>query len=87
MQLHGNAALTPNQRLRLARRVVEQGWSLGEAAEAAEVSGRTARKWVERYRAEEEAGLVGSLLGPRGSTPMPLRRIASRRSPRCGGCG
>ena len=66
MQLHGNAALTPNQRLRLARRVVEQGWSLGEAAEAAEVSGRTARKWVERYRAEEEAGLLDRSSAPEG---------------------
>jgi hypothetical protein len=48
MQLHGNAGLTPNGRLRLARRVVEESWSLGEAAAAAEVSERTARKWVDR---------------------------------------
>jgi transposase InsO family protein len=65
MQLHGNAALTPNQRLRLARRVVEAGWSLGEAAEAAEVSERTARKWVDRYRVEGEAGLVDRSSSPR----------------------
>jgi transposase InsO family protein len=65
MQLHGNAALTPNQRLRLARRVVEDGWSLGEAAEAAEVSERTARKWVDRYRVEGEAGLVDRSSSPR----------------------
>ncbi|MDQ3871666.1 MAG: leucine zipper domain-containing protein [Chloroflexota bacterium] len=38
MKLHGNAALTPKQRLRIAQRVVEQGWSLSEAAAAAEVS-------------------------------------------------
>ena len=65
MKLHGNAALTPNQRLRLARRVVEDGWSLGEAAEAAEVSERTARKWVDRYRVEGEAGLVDRSSSPR----------------------
>jgi transposase InsO family protein len=58
MRLHGNAALTPKQRLRLARRVVEEGWSLAEAAAAAEVSERTASKWVRRYREEGEAGLV-----------------------------
>jgi transposase InsO family protein len=58
MKLHGNAALTPNGRLRLAKRVVDQGWSLSEAAEAAEVSERTTRKWVDRYRQEGEAGLV-----------------------------
>src|SRR6266508_3677274 len=72
MQLHGNAALTPNQRLRLARRVVEEGWSLAEAAEAAEVSERTARKWVDRYRAEGEAGLVDRCSAPNsqpGATP------------------
>jgi uncharacterized membrane protein len=44
MRLHGNAALTPKQRLRLARRVVDEGWSLAEAAAAAEVSERTASK-------------------------------------------
>jgi hypothetical protein len=38
MKLHSNAALTPKQRLRLARRVVDEGWSLSEAAAAAEVS-------------------------------------------------
>jgi leucine-zipper of insertion element IS481 len=64
MKLHGNAALTPKQRLRLARRIVDEGWSLAEAAEAAEVSERTARKWAARYRAEGEAGLVD-----RPSTP------------------
>jgi transposase InsO family protein/transposase len=64
MKLHGNAALTPNQRLRLAKRVAEQGWSLGEAAEAAEVSERTAGKWVGRYRAEGETGLCDRSSAP-----------------------
>src|SRR4051794_4442561 len=57
MQLHANAALSLNQRRRMARRVVEHGWSLTKAAEAAEVSERTCSKWVGRYRAEGEAGL------------------------------
>ena len=48
MKLHANAALSLNQRRRLARRVVEERWSLAEAAEAAEVSERTAAKWVAR---------------------------------------
>jgi transposase InsO family protein len=69
MKLHGNAALTPKQRLRLARRIVDEGWSLAEAAEAAEVSERTARKWAARYRAEGEAGLVD-----RPSTPKEQPR-------------
>jgi hypothetical protein len=83
MQLHGNAALTPNGRLRLARRVVEEDWSLGEAAAAAEVSERTARKWVDRYLAEGEAGLADRSSAPRsqpGATPQgPTKAIAALR--------
>jgi transposase InsO family protein len=51
MDLHGNAALSWSGRRRLARRVVDQGWTLTAAAEAAGVSVRCARKWVGRYRA------------------------------------
>jgi transposase InsO family protein len=66
MKLHANAALSLNQRRRLARRVVDEGWSLAEAAEAAEVSERTARKWVARYRAEGEEGLWDRPSTPKG---------------------
>jgi transposase len=48
MKLHANAALSLRQRERMARRVVELGWSLTEAAAAAEVSERTCSKWVRR---------------------------------------
>jgi len=41
----------------LVGRVVEQGWALAVAAEAAGVSARTASKWVARFRAEGERGL------------------------------
>jgi transposase InsO family protein len=58
MKLHANAALSLNQRRRLTRRIVDEGWSLAEAAEAAEVSERTAGKWARRYHAEGEAGLL-----------------------------
>ena len=44
MRLHANAALSLNQRQRMVRRVVDWGWSLTEAAEAAEVSERTCSK-------------------------------------------
>jgi transposase InsO family protein/transposase len=64
MKLHANAALSLTQRRRLARRVVEEGWSLTEAAEAAEVSDRSASKWVTRYRAEGEAGLLDRSSAP-----------------------
>jgi transposase InsO family protein len=68
MKLHANAALSLNQRRRLARRIVEEGWSLTEAAEAAEVSERTAGKWAARYRSEGEAGLQD-----RSSAPQTVR--------------
>jgi transposase InsO family protein len=75
MQLHANAALSLNQRRRMVVRVVQHGWSLAKAAEAAEVSERTCSKWVARYRAEGEAGLRD-----RSSAPLsiPHRTAADR---------
>ena len=54
---HANAALTPRQRLRLARLIVEDGWSPAQAAEFFHVTWRTADKWAQRYRAEGSAGM------------------------------
>jgi transposase len=65
MKLHGNAALSLNKRRLLCRRVVDEGWSLSEAAAAAEVSERTAGKWVARFREEGEAGLLDRSSAPR----------------------
>jgi transposase InsO family protein len=70
MNLHANAALSLNKRRVLARRVVEERWTLTEAAAAAEVSVRCARKWVRRYRSEGELGLLD-----RSSAPV---RVANR---------
>jgi transposase InsO family protein len=70
MQLHANAALSLTRRRLLCRRVVEQGWALTTAAAAAEVSARTAAKWVGRYRSEGELGLLD-----RSSAP---KRVANR---------
>src|SRR5215211_4249823 len=64
MKLHGNAALSLNKRRLLCRRVVEDDWSLSEAAGAAEVSERTAGKWVQRFRAEGEAGFLDRSSAP-----------------------
>jgi transposase InsO family protein len=75
MKLHANAALSLNQRRRMVRRVVDEGWSLTEAAEAAEVSERTCSKWVGRYRAEGEAGLSDRSSAPRS---IPHRTPADR---------
>jgi transposase InsO family protein len=75
MKLHANAALSLNQRRRMVRRVVEHGWSLTKAAEAAEVSERTCAKWVARYRAEGEVGLRDRSSAPHS---IPHRTAADR---------
>jgi transposase InsO family protein len=54
---HVNAALTPRHRLRLARLIVEDGWTPARAAEFFNVTWRTAHKWAERYRLEGVAGM------------------------------
>jgi transposase InsO family protein len=73
MRLHRNAALSWIGRRQLAERVVVQGWSVTAAAEAAGVSVRCARKWVGRYKAAGEAGLVD-----RSSAPAT---VANRTDP------
>lgn len=67
MRLHGNAELSLNKRRRLVERVEDEGWALGRAAEAAEVSVRTVRKWVRRYRSEGAAGLLDRSSRPHSS--------------------
>jgi transposase InsO family protein len=69
MDLHANAALSWSGRRELARRVVDEGWTLRAAAEAAGVSVRCARKWVGRYRAGDRQ------LHDRSSAPW---RVANR---------
>src|ERR1700761_59407 len=64
MKLHANAALSFRQRERMVHRVVDEGWPVREAAAACEVSGRTAAKWVARYRAEGVAGLLDRSSAP-----------------------
>src|SRR5436190_6081635 len=64
MKLHANAALSLKQRERMVLRVLERGWSLTQAAEAAEVSDRTCSKWVARYRQEGAAGLLDRSSAP-----------------------
>ena len=68
MKLHANARTCPNSRALIAARVLEQGWSLAAAAEAAGVSVPTGRKWVRRRQR-------GESLEDRSSAP---RRVHNR---------
>src|SRR5215210_9089369 len=65
MKLHANAPLGPKGRERMVLRVIEQGWSLAAAAEAAGVSDRTCAKWVARYRRHGPAGLLDRCSAPK----------------------
>ena len=65
MKLHGNAALSLNGRRRMVGMVVEQDRSITQAATAAGVSDRTCSKWVRRYLADREAGLLDRSSAPR----------------------
>lgn len=58
MNSHKHARLTPKGRALLVSRVLDEGWSVGAASEAAGVSKRTGFKWLARFRAEGPAGLA-----------------------------
>jgi transposase InsO family protein len=64
MKLHANARLSLKGRELLVDRVEGAGWSLTQAAAAAGVSDRTARKWLGRYRAEGSQGLLDRSSAP-----------------------
>jgi transposase InsO family protein len=89
MKLHANAPLGPKGRAIMVRRVIEDGLTLAEAAEAAGVSVRTAGKWTRRFRAEGEAGLLDRSSAPRhihNATPAErVEAIAALRRVRLTG--
>ena len=65
MNVHENARMTVRGRVLLVKRIVEGGWRVALAAEAAGISVRTAYKWLARYRAGGEA-----MLTDRSSAPL-----------------
>ena len=87
MNIHPCARTCPAGRALLTRRVLSLGWSVGEAAEAAGVSKRTAYKWLKRLREEGGAGLCDRSSRPhRSPTRLPLEKgtivLELRRSKR-----
>ena len=76
MDLHANAALSWSGRRELARRVVDEGWTLTAAAEAAGVSVRCARKWVSRYRGGDVELRDWSSAPRRVANRTPANRVA-----------
>jgi transposase InsO family protein len=76
MKLHANARTCPKSRALIARRVLEEGWALAAAAEAAGVSVVTARKWVRRAAAGESLEDRSSAPG-RVPSRTPERLVAA----------
>ncbi len=75
MRLHRNARTCPNSRRLLVDRIESEGWSVRTAAAAAGVTDRTAYRWLARWRAEGERGLLD-----RSSTPQRIpHKLAQER--------
>jgi transposase InsO family protein len=74
---HANAALTPIQRLRIGKLIVEQGVPVSQAATLFMVSWPTAKRWADRYRAQLQ---VAS--GPIRPADLQDRSSRPQRSPR-----
>lgn len=69
---HANAPFTAEGRARLARLIVDQGWSVRRAAERFQCSPATASRWAGRYRA-------GLPMTDRSSRPHRQPSRSSRR--------
>ena len=64
MRCHANARLSPIGRRLLVDRIESGSWTVRAAAQAAGISERSARKWLARWRAEGELGLLDRSSAP-----------------------
>lgn len=72
---HAHAPFTPEGRARLARLIVEEGWSVRRAAERFPCSPATASRWARRYRAG--APLTDRSSRPHRQLELEPTRVAS----------
>lgn len=77
MKLHANHRTCPSSRRLICRRVLEEGWTLQQAAEAAGCSVRTAAKWLARYRAGDRGLLDRSSRPLRSPRRLPQQRVVA----------
>src|SRR5215210_1961986 len=75
MNLHANANTCPKSRALIATRVLEEGWTLRAAAEAAGCSVRTAAKWVKRFKEGDERLADRSSRPHRSPARVPRRLV------------
>jgi transposase InsO family protein len=80
---HANAALTPIQRLRIARLIVDDGWPVAHAAVYFHVAWPTAKRWADRYEAMGKAGMADRSSRPHHSPnktqPDLVRKVVHLR--------
>jgi len=73
---HSSAKLTPYGRTLVAQRVVEMGWSVKAAADAAGVSRQTVYRWVSRYIEDGLEGMRDRSRAPRNRPrALPRRKV------------
>jgi len=77
MKLHANHRTCPSSRCLICRRVLEEGWTLQQAAEAAGCSVRTASKWVARHRAGDQLLVDRSSRPLRSPARLPQQRVVA----------
>jgi transposase InsO family protein len=85
VKLHPNARSLPHVRRLLARRVLDEGWSLARAAKAVGLSRTSARRWLRRFQTEGDPGLHDRSSRPkhspgRTSSKLEQRVLALRRT-------
>jgi transposase InsO family protein len=81
MNAHKNARTTPFGRAVMIRRVLQEGWSVTAVAASFEVSTRTVRKWLARFRRAGRAGLENRSSAPQrvaNKLPAPWLTMIAR---------
>ncbi|WP_409484950.1 IS481 family transposase [Arsenicicoccus dermatophilus] len=73
---HANAALTPRHRVKVARLVVDDGYSISEVAACSQVSWPTVKRWVDRYAAGES--MLDRSSRPKTSPARTSRTVTKR---------
>jgi transposase len=75
---HARAALTVDGRIKIARLVIEDGWTQARVAERFQVARGTVSKWVARYRAGGRAAMQDRSSRPASSPSRTPQRMERR---------
>jgi transposase InsO family protein len=75
MKLHANHRTCPSSRLLICRRVLGEGWTLQQAADAAGCSARTVAKWLGRFRDGDRQLLDHSSRPRRSPSRLAQQRV------------